>query len=246
MRSNGTSLEAQVLDVKGTQIFYKKWAERDGPTVVLSTEYVQYILYQNGVKRTFEQHTPAASTLPVETVNLGQNIVSVRPADLIFTNLTLAYERLLRANRLGIKVPVTVGINHRGPGYDFSSAYYQHNKVFSTGLEVNFYLSPAERFRYFVGPAVQWGRFRYLYVGRYDYTGGQPPQMQNRVGQHWAVLANAGVWYQINERLVFTADGGVGWQTKKIDRNGNTFIISQLDTNRWFRVSGNLNLGYQF
>lgn len=242
MRADQTPIQAQVLEVRGSQIFYKKWGQPDKPTTVISTDYVQYVQYQDGRRQVFAP-PPALSPSADDAVNLRRNIIGIRPVDLYFTNLTLAYERLVWANRLGIKVPVTLGINHnRYGGYGgYGTAFYQRNKTFSTGLELNFYLSKAERFRYFVGPAVQWGRFRYGYVSHSN-----PGLAQVRLGQHLAVVAAAGIWYQVGSRFVFSADGSVGWQTKLLDRTGYPFYNEQLDRNAWFRVSGNLNFGYQF
>lgn len=69
VRTNETSIEAQVLEVRGTQIFYKPWAQRGGPTSVIGTDYVQYILYQDGRRQVFDHPALPAGDAPETRVN---------------------------------------------------------------------------------------------------------------------------------------------------------------------------------
>ena len=257
-RSDETSIEAQVLEVRGSQIFYKKWAEQAGPTVILGTVYVQYILYRNGTRQDFPRSAILATSLPPppsleKPVNLGRNMVSIMPGDLIFNNAAFAYERLFgAASRVGVKVPLTVGFGHQEPINRYQNDY-QPNKIFSTGLELNFYTTPAARFRYFIGPAFQYGRFRYRYaeeyLGELDFFGWRLGKVygsyRESVGEHFAVILNNGVWYQIGKRFVFTATGGLGWQTKVLDKTRRNLNTEDLAGAR-FKPAGNLSLSYQF
>ncbi len=258
-RRDTTRIEALVLEVRGSQIFYKRWAAQDGPTSVIGTDYVQYIHYRSGKRQEFPQSAAATSValLPPppakKPVNRAPNILSLRPGDLLFNNATLTYERLLGADsRVGVKVPLTLGFEHHSPRGRFGN-HYQLHKTFSTGLEINFYPGPRERFRYFIGPALQYGRFRYQYaeeyLGELDFFGLNLGKVygsyQESIGQHVAVLLNNGVWYQLGKRFVFTADGGVGWQTKVLDKTRKNLDTEDLAGGR-FKVSGNFNVGYQF
>ncbi|OGX84464.1 hypothetical protein BEN47_16350 [Hymenobacter lapidarius] len=257
-RRGTTRIEALVLEVRGSQIFYKKWAAQDGPTSVISTAHVQHIQYRSGKRQEFPQ--PAATSVSVlppppaeKPVNRAPNILSIRPGDLLFANITLTYERLLGADsQVGVKVPLTLGVEHSSPRGGLGN-HYQRHKTFSTGLEINFYPGPRERFRYFIGPALQYGRFRYQYaeeyLGELDFFGLNLGKVygnyQESIGQHVAVLLNNGVWYQLGKRFVFTADGGVGWQTKILDKTRKNFATGDLAGSR-LKVSGNFNVGYQF
>ena len=247
MRSDNSRVEAQVLEVRGTQVFYKKWAERDGPVTTLSTNYVQYIQYQNGSRTVFSPAALPTAPLTAAGANLGLNVVSIRPADLIFGNVTLAYERLLGRTNIGLKVPLSWGPGHLKSDYGHPGAFSKFNQVISTGLEVNFYITPAQRFRYFVGPALQWGWFRYR---RHQYQQGLSPYgpplvtVLERVGQQMAVVVNGGVWQQLGKRLVLSADAGLGWQTTLVREDYGYFDYTPNEGRLSF--SGNLNLGYQF
>ena len=247
VRSDNSRVEAQVLEVRGTQVFYKKWTERDGPVTILSTDYVQYIQYQNGSRTAFNPTPPPTAPLPAAGTNLGLNVVSIRPADLFFGNVTLAYERLLDRTNIGLKVPLSWGPGHRKTDNANSLAYFRFNQIASAGLEANFYLTPAQRFRYFVGPALQWGWFRYR---RHQYKQGPSPYgpplvtVLERVGQQVAIVVNGGVWQQLGKRLVLSADAGLGWQTTLIKEDYGYFDYTPNEGRLSF--SGNLNLGYQF
>ena len=247
MRSDNSRVEAQVLEVRGTQVFYKKWAERDGPVTTLSTDYVQYIQYQNGSRTVFSPAALPTAPLTAAGANLGLNVVSIRPADLIFGNVTLAYERLLGRTNIGLKVPLSWGPGHRKTDNGNSLAYFRLNQIASIGLEANFYLTPAQRFRYFVGPAVQWGWFRYQQYRYQQGSGsyGNPYYTTlEQVGQQVAVVVNVGAWYQVGKHLVLSADAGLGWQTTLMEEDSNYSRHDQREGRLSF--SGNLNLGYQF
>ena len=256
-RRDTTRIEALVLEVEDSQIFYKKRAAQDGPTSVISTAYVQYVQYRSGTRQEFPQlAVSAASVLPSppaeKLVNRGRNVVSIRPGDLVFNNATVTYERLLGVDsRVGVKVPLTVGVGHPSP-VDRRDNHYQKYKTFSTGLELNFYPGPKERIRYYIGPAIQYGRFLYRYaerMGELDffglYLGKVFGNYQESTGQHFAVLLNNGFWYQLGKRFVFTADCGVGWQTKVLDETRKNLDTGNLNGSH-FKVAGNLNAGYQF
>lgn len=242
-RTDGVKVEARVLEIKGTQIFYKKFAQPEGPTYVLSKESVQQINYQNGTQQKFA-NPPPIITRPVVEMNHGQHVVSVRPLDLLFPNLTLTYERLSRSARFGFKVPLSFGIGHQLVKEDHHSFYYQYNKVFSTGLELNFYVGVPGRVRYFVGPALQLGSFRYTYV---TFSPSSPATSDTSVGQHVAILINNGAWFQLDRHFVLTMDLGLGWQNNSFDQEGNyaNYYYYQVNTSR-LNFSGNVNLGYQF
>ena len=247
VRTNNARVEAQVLEVLGTQITYKPWARRDGPTTVLGTDYVKSIEYQNGTRRDFT--APPAASLPQAIANQGRNLVGIRPEDLIFGNLTVTYERLTPESRLGLKVPLSIGLGHSQASQGYGFAYYQYNKIVSTGLELNLYMTPAERVRYFVGPALQWGRFRYR---SYEYVPTAPgapypvvERVRERVAQRLAVVVNGGMWYQMGQHLVFSADAGFGLKTALRETRDNGNSGDNYYRGTW-HVSANLNLGYQF
>ena len=255
VRTDGTRIEARLLEVNGPQITYKSWAGQDGPITLLSTDYVRYVQYQDGTRRDFTIAVlpPTGPPVAEQAPCPGRNIVAIRPLDSWLTCLTLTYERLLGPDRrVGVKVPLTVKLHRQPAETRHGLGYYPANKVFSTGLEVDFYSGPPARFRYFFGPAVQYGQFRYRsgqeYLGNLDFFGldfGPVYTYEEGVGEHFALLFNNGVYYQMGKRFVFAADAGIGWQTKILDKRLRNLDTDELAGSQ-LKVTANINFGYQF
>ena len=255
VRIDGTLIEARGVEMTGTQLAYKNWADPNGPTTLLSTDYVRCVQYQNGTRQNFTTTVPArmGPILAEKAVCLGRNVVAIQPLDLLLTSLALTYERLLGADsRVGVKVPLTLKLHRQPAETAYYWAYYSFNKIFGTGLEVNFYAGPPTRFRYFFGPALQYGQFRYRsgqeYLGNFDFFGfdfGPVFTYQEGVGEHFAVLFNNGVCYQVGKRFVFTADAGAGWQTKVLDKSLRNLNTEELAGSQ-LKITANINFGYHF
>lgn len=254
LRTDSTRVEARVLAVNATAISYQNWNDSSSAITVISPDYVRYIRYHNGARFNFSATVPVRVSPPVapKPTNLGRNVVGIRPVDLLLINGTLTYEHLFGAQRrVGVKVPLTLKlVDARAESYYFPG-YYQSSKFFGTGLELNFYTGPPARFRYFFGPVLQYGRFRYRsgeYLGTVDFFGfslGKAYRYEDAVGEHFALLLNNGLWYQVGKRCVFTGEGGIGWQTKVLDKNrknqGNEALAGSD-----FKIAVNLGFGYQF
>ena len=255
VRTDSTRITARVLAVNAAAISYQNWDDATAPITRLSTDYVRYIRYQSGAKLNFATVAPQlpVASVPQKRVNLGRSVVSLRPADLLYANATLSYELLVGAKgRIGVKVPLTMKLGAKQTATHDTWGYYQSNKIFGTGLELNFYSGPPARFRYFFGPAFQYGRFRYRsgeeYLGNLDFFGidlGPVYTYKEGVGEHFAVLLNNGIWYQVGKRFVFSADAGVGWQIKVLDQTLRNLNTEELAGSR-VKIAANINFGYQF
>ena len=255
VRSTGERQEAQVLDVRGTDVLYRPWGQPTAPVTVLSTEYVQSILYQTGTRRDFLRASTLPAPAPEQRVNLGRNLVALRPMDLFFGNLTLSYERLVGSSKLiGVKIPATLSLNRDWPTRDGGLFGYATSKTFSAGLEVNFYAGQPGRFRYFFGPALQVGSFKYLaateYLGRLDFFGldlGDVYRTEEAVGKSYCMLFNNGIWYQVGQHCIFSADGGLGWQTNFLNSRLKNLGKNNAElTGTHFKPTLNFNFAYQF
>ena len=253
VRSDSTRIEARVLGVAAGAVSYRNWAEPDGPITRLSTDYVRSIRYQNGIRQEFGAPAPAKAPRPAKPVNMGRDVLGLRPLDLLLINATLTYEHLFGAQRrVGVKVPLTLKLVDAPAETYHSWGYYQSNKFFGTGLELNFYVGPPARCRYFWGPAVQYGQFRYRsgeqYLGNFDLFGvdlGPVYRYQEAVGEHLALLFNNGVRYQVGKRFVCTGEGGIGWQTQVLDKNHKNLGNEELAGSD-FKMALNLGFAYQF
>ena len=66
-----------------------------------------------------------------------------------------------------------------------------------------------------------------------------------KVGTHTALVAQAGLTYQLFHLLVIGADAGLGWQITDIDRRSIYRYSDQLAEFQLL-MSANLNLGFAF
>ena len=258
IRTDSARIEATVLKVSGQEVFYHPWKQPDNVTTVLDAAAVAAIRYANGYRFTF----PAVAAGPTggpsrAALSNGLNVLSIRPSDFLFNNLTFSYERLLGPGRVGLKVPLTLGLKrNRWDCYGETSTFYQSNKIFSTGLELNVYSNPKKGLRFFGGPALQYGRFYYPYISPvpytytytilffFPYTVTETPR-EVKVGTHTALVAQAGLTYLLFHLLVIGADAGLGWQITDIDRRSIYRYSDQLAEFQLL-MSANLNLGFTF
>ena len=258
MRRNQTSIAALVLVANDTLVSYREWADPTGPVTALSPAYVQYVRYQDGRRKDY-----AAVPTPLEPlegpnawpVNTGRNAVSIRPVDMVFTNLTITYERFLGKNRQsGLKVPVSISLDQHTPMFyrKNSIGYYQTNKLFSTGLELNFYAQPSKGVTYFFGPAFQYGRFRYRYgveyLGEADFFGlelGSVYRTDESVAEHYGFVLNNGINWQVGKRFLITADLGIGFRNNVLDKTRSNLAMEEL-AGGGLKATSNFSFGYRF
>jgi hypothetical protein len=229
-RVDGALLIGKVLVIEKNQVQFTK-ATDSSATFIISTTDLASIHFANGRRETF-----AAAPLPPPIreipVHRGQNILGWRPADLLFTNFTFAYERLSASRKFSWRVPVSLGFNQ---ATGLSGGSYARDKTFSSGLDLNFYVGMPDRFRYFVGPSFQFGFYRLgpSYIS--------PTQVENQIGRRFAIVMHNGFWYQATGNLLLGADLGLGASR----RSGHHYLYSY--NNGWGALlTANLNLGIQF
>jgi hypothetical protein len=229
-RVDGAVLIGKVTAIEKNQVQFTKAAD-SSVTYFISTADLASIHFASGRRETFAS---APMPIPIREipVHRGQNILGWRPADLLFTNFTITYERLSASRKFSWRVPVSIGFNPSSEGY---RSLYARNKTFSSGLDLNFYVGIPDRFRYFAGPSLQFGFYRLdpFYVS--------PTRVENRIGRRFAVVMNNGFWYQATNNLLLGADLGLGISR----RSSNDYMYSY--QNGWGGLlTTNLNLGIQF
>jgi hypothetical protein len=247
-RTDGVKIEGKVLEVKGAEIQFTKKAEDGRNIYIISKEDVASVTYQDG---TVEQYNTSGSTSalspaasrstasPDVAVNRGHHIIAMRPLDLIFTNFSFLYEHLSKNYKFGIRFPLSIGVGHGQITGDVYGPYYMlRNRTFSSGLDLNFYIGTPDRFRYYIGPSLQLGFFKYRF---YDYRSPTVVE-QNRTGTQFALLMNNGLWYQISKSAVLGMDLGLGFQKRATSReSGNYYGNSSR-----IKLSANISAGFQF
>ena len=245
--------KVQVLELRGGQLTYRSLAPAEAPDASPgSPASAGFSLgYEGGALRLVIPRTAPKDkeTDPYEwTPNLGRNVVAVRPFDLLFDNATLTYERLFgKNNQIGLKLPLSLKYGPNQSPLLPQSANYPFNKSFSTGLEVNFYVGPPARLRYFLGPALHYGRFRYDYSeGPTDFFFWVVSFRDRRaIAERYAGYFNNGLCYQLGKRFMLAADAGIGWKTDVLDSRRKNLKTDDIAGTSLLLV-GNVNLGYHF
>ncbi|MDO1445905.1 hypothetical protein Q0590_06560 [Rhodocytophaga aerolata] len=238
VRTDGVKLDVKVVEVKGSEIHFTKNAENNGKLYVISKEDVVSITYQDGSVQQFPPVSAPIVPKPSVVYNKGRNIIGFRPIDFAFTNLSLLYEHLSANQKVGIRLPISIGISHKEiKGDVYNNFSMLRNRTFSTGLDLNFYVGKPDRFRYYIGPSFQLGFFRYITDYYYPSPGTSLP---TSIGTQYAFLLNNGIWYQLDKTILLGMDFGLGFQRRTMSRR----YYSDPPTSA--KVSGNISIGFQF
>lgn len=235
-KADGSKLQAKVLEVGITDIKYKSVSNPDGPLYVLSKSDVVLIAYQNGEHETFVSPNDKKSEKKAKddslSKNRNKNIVSINVLDMAFASITLSYERVFCKGRIGVKVPVSVGLRPLSNPW-YGSDHFALGKIWSAGADVNFYPTGQGRVRYFVGPGLTVGQYqRSQYFSLLaDYTQIDPVRVM-----HYGLVINNGLMVQPTENFNMSFGLGLGMKYDK------AYYYDRIEP----KVSGMFNVGYRF
>jgi hypothetical protein len=243
-RTDGVLIPAEILDIKNGEVTFKKLANADSRVYIISTSEVEWIHYANGSQRTFATPGPNNSVQKPDgqAFKANRNIIMLRPFDLVFPTISLAYEHFSPSQKFSYRIPLSFGLN-KNEERDLSYSFlYSTGKSFSTGLDLNFYLSePDDKFRYYIGPALQLGFLRFTST---YFTATNPNERYEYKGTQFAILANNGFWYQVTDRFVVGADVGFGLRRRSFQNND--FMYDPFYERVSLKLSGNISVGISF
>jgi hypothetical protein len=239
-RTDSARIEATIQSVGNDLIRYRLYASPDSSEYRISTLDVLFVEFADGTRRVFSQQAiriQPASGADYHT-DFGRNILSVSISDFLFVNTTFAYERISRSGKVGVKIPLSFGLDPREEFNDF----YRRNKNFSVGLDLHIYPFGQGRFSYYLGPQVEYSSFNYY---DYYYDRNDPnaqTQFRSNTGNMFTFIASNGVYYQFSKSFVTAFDVGVGVRTwSGLESNEYTYYY----INRVF-IPFNLQIGYRF
>lgn len=75
---DGSTIQAQVLEIGDTDIKYKKWTNKEGPTYVLEKTNIFSINYQNGEKEVFNNQVEQQKTDKNQVFQQGYDTIDVQ------------------------------------------------------------------------------------------------------------------------------------------------------------------------
>ncbi|WP_205503358.1 hypothetical protein [Rufibacter psychrotolerans] len=244
-RTDGTTLKATVVEVTPAFIKFRLFQQLDTLLYQISTLDVQTLVLADGTTRSFAA-APASKEAPAKSqqqaafnyeTQYGRHLFWVSPLDLVYSNLTIAYEYILAKGKMGLKIPFNFSVTP--PSRVQSLDSFRENNRYGLGLELNYYPHGQGRYRFFMGPALQYRVFRSYY---YEFPGGTYEQKAADATM-LLVAAKIGLYYQPTRRQLVAADAGVGYRyfrlPEQMQRNG--FEIS----NRVY-LPLNLHVGFRF
>jgi hypothetical protein len=239
-RADSVRIKASILNVGNDLIRYRLYASPDSSEYRISTLDVLFVEFADGTRRVFSQDAMRRQPIDDEDydTDFGRNILSVSISDFLFVNATVAYERISRSGKVGVKIPLSFGLDPREEIYDF----YRRNKNFSAGLDLHIYPFGQGRLSYYLGPQVEYMSFNYYdyYYDRNDPYA--PTQFRSNTGNMFSFIVSNGAYYQFSKSLVTAFDVGVGVRTwSRLESTEYTYYY----INRVF-IPFNLQIGYRF
>ncbi len=161
-QSNGEVILANNIIIKADSVTYTDFNDSSKTAITISKSNVKRISFENG----FEVKIIKNSTSPSKS-DLPPNIISFHLFDLIISNFTLSFERILYGGKLGIQVPISIGYNDETTSlplpFPIDSDYTNRMVTkFYSGININFYPTGQGKFKYFLGPAIHVGNGKYF------------------------------------------------------------------------------------
>lgn len=228
-KTDGTKDSVKVEEVTPDEIVYRKYHRAESPLYRIKKNTVLLIEYADGSIEVYNgQSQPVSNSVrPVEDYPvLGRNIISLNYLNILNGNLHLGYERIAKTGFLGVKLSVNAGVDDVGTDL---LAYY---RVFTSGLDLNFYPTGQGKIRYFLGPAFRMGIVR----DYYNYYMGQPQTIDRN---YLSFMFNNGFYVQPTKSLYLGIQAALGIaRFKSTGMAGN--VYTELDGILAF------NLGWRF
>lgn len=136
---------AVINEISQTEIRYKLFYYPANPEVLKSTKRIEKIVFSNGDIWYYNKK--------IYFTQFNRNIVAFHISDLIYQDFTISYEHIFKNGKLGLKIPLSIGIIHSA---NYSDPYVYDN-IFYSGLGLNIYTKGQQIVSYFFGPEFQFG-----------------------------------------------------------------------------------------
>ncbi|HLC83295.1 MAG TPA: hypothetical protein VJI69_05660, partial [Bacteroidia bacterium] len=191
---------------------------------------------------------PEVSPKKQETMKVMNNIIAINTFDLLFTNLSLSYERFSKSGLWSVKIPVSVGFGGKKYNekeyYGGTSTQFLQNRLYSGGLELNIYPFKRTKNTFYAGISAVAGSFvyyEYIVPQRTQYTGGTGTQLYlsaahvKHIGAHYSCMLHVGGYLSLTENILFGAKTALGFKREETIENDYLFPRLQLDLNCAYR-----------
>lgn len=253
-KTSGAKVIAKVTEINASSVKYTYWGNPHAAGETLKDE-VAYIVYSNGLKELYNNMAIVPKAVPVSPVEylpyelkeFQRNIIAMNCFDILFTNLSVSYERIFKSGKYSLKIPVAVGLGGKPneniySGSNLLRSYYMQNRIYSGGLEFNIYPFAQTRHTFYLGISGGAGSFYYynniygtLY---YSYNGSSYTGVigkERRIASHYYGTLHIGGYIRLSEEFSIGTKFGLGYKHEETIHVDYTSPKIQFDLNLAYR-----------
>ncbi|HTF06315.1 MAG TPA: hypothetical protein VK826_19925 [Bacteroidia bacterium] len=205
VKMDSTKISAKVLTVTNETISYKRWANPDGPTYVVSRNDVARIEYSDGTVEHFGKTTKEIMQ------DLNKNVISMTTSDIVAGLITISYERMLTPE-FSLRLNGSTGVGYLAnspPEYDRGFRYYNRGKVFSSSLEALYLVYRGKKISYQLGALVEVGMVQYNQWWWSPYPGPHPTTPAKR--EYYATGITNAISLHVSQHVDLALTSTIGW-----------------------------------
>jgi len=241
---DGSKIDAKVTEVGSRDVLYKRFSNLNGPVYTIDIEDVAVINYESGEIDKFnmlynEKSSAFSNTsLRIDASEFKSNMIYMNAGDLLFQNVTLAYERLVGKNRkFGVRVPLSINLN--GSSKITTDNSVRIRNIFYSGVDLLYYPMGQGQASFVLGPSIRTGMVQYRpnnYNGYYDPNFPVAQYIENTA--FISFLIQGGLIWNPSKELAISTTFGIG--TRKV------FTSIPGATSSGATANINFSLGYRF
>lgn len=267
--ANYKKIIAKVIEINNDDVKYKKFNLPSDRIYKIDKRDVMKVIYANGVIDTISPKLlkqvqklpvpPPVKKFDPRAADYFRNYVYLTATDLFFGMISGGYERTFKSGKGSMVVPFSFGMVNMGllpetwenrssattflPG----GAYYFRNKIFSTGIEINYYPKKQGTVKYFIGPALEYGKYNY-YVYKNNSTLPGYFTIEKLTSQFYTFSFKNGLLIQPSKKFNITTFLGIGFENfnyrkDSYVKNENALTDTKLN---YLNFSFGINAGYKF
>jgi hypothetical protein len=228
---NNYTIDAKNIVVTPKEVKYQDYYDNSGEMLILQKNKVASISYINGstislyeIKKTKTQ------------VDIGRNLITFHFLDFAINNFTFSYERIISEGKYSIQIPFSFGYSDETTSIPLPPPFYSDytndlvNK-FYTGITFNIYPTRQGKFKYFLGPSVQFGS-GVFHENTNQYGQYNPPPIKTG---YFKFLINNGIVATFAKSFSISLVGSIGIQHMYKINTNSTQTTGALSLNLSYR-----------
>jgi hypothetical protein len=262
-RADGRIQVVNLEEVNFRQVKYRKLNSNDGLLFIVNRSEIVKIIYKNGdpnihlksddssqfVKRNLDHWDDKEAKIDPLSKSFKRKYINISLTDLIAESLTIGFEVFNKKGDFSIRVPISIGLYYLGLN-DYTNkeyekmdlqVYYRERKLFSSGLDVYFYPNGQGKMRYYLGPSIEFGRFKY--IDKISGSSTNPKAYEEeQLGTFSSILIHNGILFQPTASINFNMALGIGYSRPDFFHSNNSYTNGSTE----FAARLVFNAGYKF